>query len=318
MTGYVVRRVLVSLVLIWAIGSLVFLFIHAIPGDPARTILGASETRQPTEQEVARVRERLGLNRPLLTQYTDFVTSAIRGDLGTSFANGRPVTKDLWVRLQRTLQLIIPAVALSAVIGIALGTLAARARGTWQDTLLSAIGLLGHSLPGFVIGSLLVLAFAIELDLFPSSGYVAPFDDFPGFLKYLALPLLRLTFRGIGPVMRMTRMAMVEQSQQDYVRTARAKGVSERVVTYVHVLRNALLPVSTVIGLQLGSRFAGTVVVETIFTWPGISSYLIAAVNHRDYPAVQGTMIVIAAVFVFLNLITDLLYAVIDPRIRYA
>jgi peptide/nickel transport system permease protein len=232
--------------------------------------------------------------------------------------NNRPVSHDLGLRLGRTLQLIVPAVALSAAIGIFLGILAARSRGRWADTGISAVGLLGHSLPGFVTGSLLVLLFAIQLDALPSSGYASPFESPGRFLRYVALPLATLTLGGIGPVMRMTRMTMVEQAGQDYVRTARSKGIDERAVTYRHVLRNALLPVVTVIGLQLGSRFAGTVLVETIFNWPGISSYLIGAINNRDYPVVQGTMIVIAAIFVFVNLLTDLLYAVIDPRIRYA
>jgi peptide/nickel transport system permease protein len=306
------------LLLVWAVGSLVFLFIHLLPGDPAQIILGSSETRQPTADEIARVQERLGLEKPLLRQYGDFVSAAVTGDLGRSFMNNRPVSHDLGLRLGRTLQLIVPAVALSAVIGIFLGILAARSRGRWADTGISAIGLLGHSLPGFVTGSLLVLLFAIQLDALPSSGYASPFESPGRFLRYVALPLVTLTLGGIGPVMRMTRMTMVEQAGQDYVRTARSKGIDERAVTYRHVLRNALLPVVTVIGLQLGSRFAGTVLVETIFNWPGISSYLIGAINNRDYPVVQGTMIVIAAIFVFVNLLTDLLYAVIDPRIRYA
>ncbi|MBA2520583.1 MAG: ABC transporter permease [Chloroflexia bacterium] len=318
MTRYIARRVLFSLVLVWAVGSLVFLFIHILPGDPAQIILGSSETRQPTVEEVARVRERLGLDRPFLIQYGDFVASALTGDFGNSFVNNRPVSQDLGLRLGRTLQLILPAVVLSAIIGIVLGVLAAKARGGWADTLISAFGLLGLSLPGFVTGSLLVLVFAIQISLLPSSGYAPPLESPAEFLRYIALPLATLTLGGIGPVMRMTRMTMVEQSNQEYVRTARAKGMSERNVTYRHVLRNAMLPVVTVIGLQLGSRFAGTVLVETIFNWPGISSFLIGAVNNRDYPVVQGTMIVIAAIFVFINLVTDLLYAVVDPRIHYA
>jgi peptide/nickel transport system permease protein len=317
MTQYVARRVLISLGLIWAIGSIVFLFIHVLPGDPAQIILGSSETRQPTEEEVERVRERLGLHEPILEQYGDFLVSTVTGDLGRSFINNRPVIQDLGLRMQRTLELIIPSILFSAVIGILLGVVAANARGRWIDPFISAVGLLGNSLPGFVTGSLLVLFFAIELDVLPSSGYESPLESPAEFLRYAALPLVTLTLGGIGPVMRMTRMTMVEQSGQDYVRTARAKGLSEREVTYGHVLRNALLPVVTVIGLQLGGRFAGTVLVETIFNWPGVSSYLIGGVNNRDYPVVQGTMIVIGAIFIAVNLITDLLYAVVDPRIRY-
>jgi peptide/nickel transport system permease protein len=317
MTRYIARRVLFSLVLIWVIGSLVFLFIHILPGDPAQIILGSSETRQPTEEEIARVRDRLGLDKSVPEQYWEFVSSAVVGDFGNSFVNNRPVAQDLGLRLVRTLQLILPAVAISAVVGVLLGVIAAKFRGSWIDTSISAIGLLGHSLPGFVTGSLLVLLFAIQLDWLPSSGYESPLESPSQFLKYIILPLATLALGGVGPIMRMTRMTMVEQGGQDYVRTARGKGVSERSVTFNHVLRNALLPIITITGLQLGSRFAGTVLVETIFNWPGISSYLIGAVNNRDFPVVQGTMVTIAAIFVFINLATDLMYAAVDPRIRY-
>lgn len=317
MTQYILRRLVVGALLIWVVGTLVFLFVHILPGDPAQIILGGSETRQPTPEEIEAVRERLGLNEPLVHQYITFLTSTLQGDLGTSFANGRSVSQDLLLRLGRTLQLILPAVVLSAVIGIFLGVFSANHRGKWVDTLTSAIGLAGHSLPSFVTGTLLVLLFAVTFNVLPSSGYVEPTVSPQRFLQYIALPLATLTLGGMGPVMRMTRMTMVEQSGMDYARTARAKGLAERRVVYRHVLRNALVPVVTVIGLQLGSRFAGTVLVETIFNWPGISSYLIGAVTNRDYPVIQGTMLVIAAIFVLINLITDVMYAIVDPRIRH-
>lgn len=317
MIEYVLRRLALGLVLVWLVATLVFLFVHILPGDPAQIILGGSETRQPTAQEIELVRERLGLNRPIPEQYVDFLTSTVRGDLGNSFSNDRPVFNDLTTRMGRTLQLILPAVVLSAVLGIALGIIAANHRGRMMDTFISAFGVLGNSLPSFVTGTLFVLLFAIHWSLLPSSGYIEFTRDPSRFLLYLTLPLATLTLGGLGPIMRMTRMTMVEQAGSDYVRTARAKGLSERIVVIRHVLRNALVPVITVIGLQLGSRFAGTVLVETIFNWPGISSYLITGVTNRDYPVIQGTMIVIAAVFVLINLITDLMYAVADPRIRH-
>ncbi len=317
MTQYVLRRLAIGAALIWLIATLVFLFVHILPGDPAQIILGGSETRQPTAAEVEAVRQELGLNRPLYEQYIDFVKSTITGDLGNSFANDRAVADDLLVRMGRTLQLILPAVTLSSVLGIVLGIVAAKRRGTMLDTVISAFGVFGNSLPSFVTGTLFVLLFAIQWNVLPSSGFVEFTEDPKRFLTYLVLPLATLTIGGLGPIMRMTRMTMVEQGGSDYVRTARAKGLADRVVTYRHVLRNALVPVITVIGLQLGARFAGTVLVETIFSWPGVSSYLITAVTNRDYPVIQGTMIVIATVFVLINLITDLLYAVADPRIRH-
>jgi peptide/nickel transport system permease protein len=317
MTQYVLRRLVLGLILIWVVGTLVFAFVHVLPGDPAQIILGGSETRQPTAEEVEAVRLRLGLNEPIYIQYFDFITSTVRGDLGRSFSNDRPVYDDLMTRMGRTLQLILPAVVLSAVTGILLGVVAATRRGTWVDTVISATGIFGHSLPSFVTGTLLVLVISIHLNLLPSSGYTEFTNDPRRFFLYLALPLATLTLGGLGSIMRMTRMTMVEQSGMDFARTARAKGLSNRSVTYRHILRNALVPVVTVIGLQLGSRFAGTVIVETIFNWPGVASYLITGVTNRDYPVIQGTMIAIAAIFVLINLVTDLMYAVVDPRIRH-
>jgi len=317
MTQYVLRRLALGLVLVWVVATLVFLFVHILPGDPAQIILGGSETRQPTAEEVESVRVRLGLNDPLPIQYVDFIRSTVQGDLGNSFSNNRPVFDDLALRMGRTLQLILPSVVLSALIGIVLGVVAAIHRGSFLDTSISAIGIFGNSLPSFVTGTVLVLLFAIHLNLLPSSGYIEFSKDPRRFLLYLTLPIITLTLGGLGPVMRMTRMTMVEQAGGDYVRTARAKGLTERVIIYRHILRNALVPVVTVIGLQLGSRFAGTVLVETIFNWPGVSSYLITGVTNRDYPVIQGSMIVIATIFVVINLMTDLMYAVVDPRIRH-
>jgi peptide/nickel transport system permease protein len=317
MTRYVVRRTITSLALIWLTATALFFFIHVLPGDPAEVILGSSETRQPTPAQLDRVREQLGLNRPVLAQYADYMTGLVRGDLGDSFLTGRPVATELRLRLVRSLQLIIPAIVLSSLLGIGIGVVAARRRGGWQDGTLSAVGLVGHSLPAFVTGNLLVLLLAIQLSWLPSSGFVEFSEDPRGFLTYIALPIATLTLGGIGPVMRMTRMTMVEQLSQDYARTAHAKGLAERTVTYRHVLRNALLPVMTVIGLQVGSRFAGAVLVETIFNWPGLSTLLLSAVNNRDYPIIQGTILLTSTIFIFVNMVTDLFYAVLDPRIRY-
>lgn len=317
MARYAIRRCVSSLVLVWLIATIVFLFIHVLPGDPVDVILGGSETRQPTPAQIEAVRQHLGLDRPLRVQYAEYLGGIVRGDFGESFLSGRPVILDLRLRLGRTLQLILPAILLSAAFGITLGVLAAAVRGGWRDGLLSAIGLLGHSLPAFVTGNLLVLLVAIQLQLLPSSGFV-PFTTDPGrFLSHIALPLATLTLGGMGPIMRMARTTMIEQMGQDYARTARAKGLGNRAVTFRHVLRNALLPVVTVIGLQVGSSFAGTVLVETVFNWPGLSTFLLTAVNNRDYPVIQSTILLTSILFIAVNLITDLSYALLDPRIRY-
>lgn len=317
MRRYVVRRIGMTLIMVWAVATILFFFIHMIPGDPAEVILGSSETFHPSPEQIATVRKKLGLDRPLHEQYLSFMGGLLKGKMGDSFLTGRPVALDLRIRFVRTLQLVIPAIVISSATGIALGVLAARFRGRWADSLLSAIGLLGHSLPTFVIANLLVLIFSIQLGLLPSSGFIEFQRNPTRALGYMVLPVLALAVGRMGSTMRMTRMAMVEQLLSDYVRTARAKGLTERVVIYRHVLKNALLPVVTVIGLQLGSMFAGAVVIESIFNWPGLNRMLLSAVTNRDYPLVQGAVLVTSTIYMLTNLVTDLTYAWLNPRIRY-
>ncbi len=316
MGKYLLRRLGVSLLLLYLVATILFFSIHLLPGDPVLLILGG-DTAQPTPEQIAMVKAKLGLDRPLWLQYLTWLERILRGDLGRSLVDDRPVARDLANRLPRTLQLVIPATLVATALGVPLGMFAARRRGRIADPLSSATALMGFSMPVFVVGMLLVALFSITLGWLPPTGYV-PFGEDPwAFLRHLILPTLALSAAPMAITMRMTRSSFLEQSSQDYVRTARAKGLREPDVAWRHVLRNALLPVVTVVGLQIGGMFAGAVLVEYIFSWPGLNTLLLNSISTRDYPIIQGVVLLAAALFVFVNLVTDLLYAVVNPRIRY-
>jgi peptide/nickel transport system permease protein len=316
MGKYVLRRVGISLLLLYLVATLLFFSIHLLPGDPALLVLGG-DSAQPTPEQIAAVRAKLGLDRPLHVQYAAWLGRLLQGDLGQSLVDERPVARDLANRLPRTLQLVVPATLVAAALGVPLGIFAARRRGGLADPGASAAALLGFSMPVFVVGMLLVVVFSMELGWLPPTGYVPFGEDRAAFLRHLILPVLALAAAPMAITMRMTRSSFLEQSALDYVRTARAKGLREVSVAWRHVLRNALLPVVTVIGLQAGSMFAGAVLVEYIFSWPGLNALLLSSVSTRDYPIIQGVVLLSAAMFVLVNLVTDLCYAVINPRIRY-
>ena len=316
MWTYLARRLALSLVLLLVVATVLFFSIHLLPGDPALLILGG-DAAQTTPEQLARVRARLGLDRPLAVQYAGWLGRLARGDLGTSLIDDRPVATDLANRLPRTLQLVVPATLLALAAGVPLGMLAARQRGRWLDPGTSAVALVGFSMPVFVTGMLLVAAFSLAFGWLPPAGYV-PFRESPaGFLRHLVLPVLALAAAPMATVMRMTRSSVLEQVSLDYVRTARAKGLGERAVARRHVLRNALLPVTAVVGLQVGSMFAGAVLVEYIFAWPGLNGLLLNSLGSRDYPMIQGVVLLAASCFVAVNFLTDLCYAVLNPRIQY-
>lgn len=316
MWKYLVRRTGASLVLLFVVATILFFSIHLLPGDPVLLILGG-DTAQPTPEQIATVRAKLGLDRPLWLQYLTWLQRVTRGDLGRSLVDDRPVARDLANRLPRTLQLVIPATLLATAAGVSLGMFAARRRGRLADPIASSTALMGFSMPVFVVGMLLVAVFSITLGWLPPTGYVSFGEDAAGFLRHLILPTLALSAAPIAITMRMTRSSFLEQATLDYVRTARAKGLPEPAVAWRHVLRNALLPVVTVVGLQIGSMFAGAVLVEYIFSWPGLNTLLLNSISTRDYPIIQGVVLLAAVLFVFVNLITDLCYAFINPRIRY-
>ena len=310
------RRLLITLVLIWLVTTVVFMFVRLLPGDPASAILGTSESFQPTEAQLNTVRQRLGLDRPLHEQYATYLSGLVRGDLGQSLTSGRDVSLDLRLRLGRTLQLMVPALLLSSLLGIAIGVLAARARGRLLDPILSVIGLVGFSVPVFVVGNVMVLILALELEWLPSSGYIDFTQDPMRSLRYMAMPTIALALAPLAVTMRMTRTTVVEELGLDYVRTARAKGLRESIVLNRHVLKNAMLPILAVIGLQVGAAFSGSVIVEYVFNWPGIGRLLLQAIDSRDYPVIQGTVLLLSTLFVLVNLVTDVSYAYVNPRLR--
>ncbi|MBP1779795.1 MAG: binding-protein-dependent transport system inner rane component [candidate division NC10 bacterium] len=316
MWKYLFRRLGASVALLLVVATILFFSIHLLPGDPVLLILGG-DAAQPTPEQIAMIRAKLGLDKPLWLQYLSWLQRVSQGDLGRSLVDDRPVARDLANRLPRTLQLVIPATLLSTAVGVSLGMFAARRRGRLADPIASSTALMGFSMPVFVVGMLLVALFSITLGWLPPTGYVPFGEDPAGFLRHLILPALALSAAPTAITMRMTRSSFLEQSALDYVRTARAKGLPEPAVAWRHVLRNALLPVVTVVGLQIGGMFAGAVLVEYIFSWPGLNTLLLNSISTRDYPIIQGVVLLAAVLFVFVNLATDLCYALVNPRIRY-
>lgn len=314
--AYVARRIVVALALIWVVATLLFLVLRIIPGDPAEMLLSSGGVA-PDPAQVRELRERLGLERPLATQYLDFLARTVRLDLGTSMQDDLPVIDEIKRRLPRTLELILAANVIALTIGLPLGVAAARRRDRRFDRVMLTVTSFLLSVPVFVTGTLLVLVFAQKLRWVPAGGFVA-FTENPWLhLKILAMPACTIALGLTAVIFRMSRSATLEMAERDWVRTARAKGLSAGRVLRRHIVRNALGPVLTVVGLYMGNLLGGTVLVEYVFNWPGLSGFLVRAVEHRDYAEVQSIILVICALFVFLNLLVDLLYAVLDPRVRH-
>ena len=316
MLGYALTRIAVALGLIWAVVTLVFLVIHLVPGDAAELLLSQGGVA-PDPVAVKELREKLGLDQPITTQYLAYLRGLTRGDLGSSLLDEHSVTAEIALRLPRTLELIFAAGLIAVAFGLPLGTLAALRPGSVLDRVTAGAAGLGLSVPVFVVGTIAILIFAVKLRLVPAGGFV-PFSRDP--VQHLFLLLMPATTIAIGlgaVVFRMTRSSVLEVLQRDYVRAAHAKGLAPRRIVLHHVVRNALIPVVTVLALHLGSLLGGTVLVEFVFNWPGLSGYLVRAVEQRDYPEVVGIVLVISVALVLINLVVDLLYAVIDPRVRH-
>ncbi|MBI2963998.1 MAG: ABC transporter permease [Deltaproteobacteria bacterium] len=299
------RRLALALPTLLGVVTLVFFFVHLVPGDPVEMMLGESAAVVDRE----RMRAALGLDRPLWSQYLGFLARTARGDLGRSLRDGAPVAGLIRARLPATLALAGAAGALAVALAIPLGVLSARHRGRWLDAAATAFALLGAALPNFVLGPLLVLLFSVRLGWLPVSGA----DSAAGLL----LPAATLGLGMSAILTRLTRTAVLDSLGADFIRTARAKGLSEARVFFRHALRGALLPVTTVFGLQLGSLLGGAIITETIFAWPGIGRLTLQAIEGRDYPLVQGCVLVIACGYVAANLLTDLAYQRLDPRVRF-
>jgi peptide/nickel transport system permease protein len=297
-------RLVYTLPVLWLVVSVVFLLIHLVPGDPIQAMLGEGAA----SADIQAARHAYGLDQPVGRQYFHYWNGVLHGRLGQSIRLNQDVTRIIWERYPYTLRLTVAALIVALLISIPAGVRSARHRDRWDDRLLSVVSLFGLSFPNFALGPILILFFAIKLGLLPVSG--------AGTWEHLVLPAITLGGALAAILTRMVRTAMLEELSQDYMRTARAKGLSEQTVVYKHALRNAMIPVLTVIGLQFGSLLAGAIVTETIFSWPGIGRLTITAISNRDYFLVQGCILAIGLTYIAVNLLTDVLYAVVNPRIR--
>ncbi len=312
MVTYLARRLLSMIPVALLVSFVTFMIIHLIPGDPARVLLGESATRET----VAALDRQLGLDKPLLVQYFIWLGQAFHGNLGQSIQLAQPVTQAILQRLPVTLELGAISLIVSVALAIPLGVLAAARRNTPVDWLINTVSLVGTAIPNFVLGLLLILLLAVLVRPFPPGGYV-PFTEDPlGNLRDLVLPVITLAAGAVAGNMRQIRASMIEVLNQDYIRTARAKGLNRGRVYFVHALRNALLPFLTIVGLQAGAILGGAVIIETIFLWPGVGLLAVQSILSKDYPVVQGIVLLSALSYMFVNLLVDISYGVLDPRIN--
>jgi peptide/nickel transport system permease protein len=317
MTQYIIQRLLLSALLIICVATIVFFLIHLVPGDAVDVMLGGGESGGATREQMEAARKALGLDQPLIRQYGQWLFRLIQGDLGQSPLTGRLIAPDILQQLPRTLELAVASMTIALCIGIPLGIVAALKQNRSLDFVIGGFALIGLSTPSFVVGTLAILVVGLYLQLLPLSGYISFVENPPEHLRLLLFPSAALGLSQAAFMVRMTRSAMLEVLRQDYIRTARAKGLHEFFIHYRHALRNALIPVVTLAGIQMGTLLGGTVVIEYVFSWPGLSTLLITGVWRRDYPMVQAVVLLIAGGFILINLLVDILNACINPRIRY-
>lgn len=333
MLKYTLKRLLMAIPVVWGIVTIVFVLMRVFSANPAYLLLG----QRATAERVAELTSYLGLDQPIWKQYGIFLGQLLHGDLGTSLFSGLPVMQELLQRMPATIELALFAVVIASVIGITLGVICAVKQNSFTDRICQVGGLVGISLPRFWLGLMLIIAFAVNLGWLPVSGrfdFTAKPKTITGLmildsiltgdwkalgstLRYLMLPGISIAISSVGTIMRYTRSTMLETIRQDYIRTARAKGLKERTVVVRHALKNAMIPIITVIGMELGGLFGGSVLTETIFAWPGIGKYVVDGINNSDYAVVQGGCMLVAVISVSMNLVVDLLYGSLDPRIRY-
>lgn len=306
MKQYIVKRLLSGIIVLFGLSVFTFLLIHLIPGDPVRIMLG----QRATVEQIESLRGELGLNKPLVVQYLDYASGVLKGDLGTSLKTGRPVSTEIADRFPATAKMAVASLIVAVVIGIGLGILAAKYKDTPIDGAIMTFSTFGMSIPGFWLGLLVILVFSVHLGWFPIAGGTG--------LKDMVLPAFTLGTLTATALSRLTRAGMVEVLSNDYIRTARAKGMNERVVLLRHAFRNVMIPIVAVIGLELAGLLGGAVIIEQVFGWPGVGTLAIQAISSRDFPMIQGTTLFIGAVYVLVVILIDVLYAVLDPRIDYA
>lgn len=301
---YVAKRLLQAIPTLVGVVLFMFILIRMLPGDPARLIAGI----EATEEDVQRIRELLGLDRPLYVQFVDYMKDVFTGDLGTSIRFGTPVIDEIMERLPYTIQLALVSETLAVLLGVPLGIMAALRPYSPRGYLATVFALIGSSMPIYWMGLMFIYLFSVRLDLLPSSGADQP--------SSIILPALTLSLLLMGNLMRITKASFQEVLGENYITTVRAKGLSERIVVYRHALKNAAVPIITIMGIQLGTLLGGAILTETVFAWPGLGTLLIDAISYRDYPLIQGIVIVFATMFVLINIIVDVIYAIIDPRVR--
>lgn len=334
MLKYIIKRILMLIPVLLGVSMIVFLIMRVFSPDPAPIVLG----QHATEQAMNAWRQANGLNDPIYVQYFDFLKGALTGDLGTSYYTKAPVIKEIMARFPATIELAVVAIILASFFGILIGVISAVKKNSFVDNAGMLLALVGVSMPIFWLGILLIILFSGVLHWLPSNGRLDPLFQpaditglylldslisgdmatFGNALKHIILPASALAMYSMAIITRMTRSSMLDTLQQDYIRTARAKGITEGKVITKHALRNGLIPIVTVIGLQLGSLLGGAVLTETVFSWPGIGAYTVASILKSDFPVVQGVVLLVAAIFVLMNLIVDVVYAFLDPRIKYS
>jgi peptide/nickel transport system permease protein len=316
MLMFLCRRLAAAAIMVAIASTLVFFLIHLLPGDPVLLLLG--EQGASNSEVVGRLRQKLNLDAPLPTQYVRWVGRIVRGDLGESFQTGLPVAQEVARRIPRSLELMVAGLVFAVAVGIPLGILGARRPNALAGWLSSAIAVVGFSSPSFVTGILLIIAFSLWLQLLPSSGYVPPLENPVQHLRHAILPSLTIGTNFMGVVTRMTRASVMDVLVKDFVRTARAKGLSDRLATYRHALPNSLIPVIAILGVRAGNLLGGMVIIEALFDWPGLSSLLVRACFDRDYLMIQGALLAIFVIFVLFSLLVDLCQGLLDPQLRHA
>ncbi|WP_300548046.1 ABC transporter permease [Roseovarius sp.] len=313
MYAYIIRRLIATIPIMAIVAVFVFMLLHLSPGDPAAIIAGDFAT----EEQILKIREQLGLNDPLYVQFGGWLLNLLQGDMGQSIYSGLPVTKLIGQRLEPTLMLTLCTMLIAITLAIPLGVIAAWKVGTWIDRAVMTLAVFGFSVPVFVIGYLLILGGSRTLGWFPVQGYTSILESVPGFLSHIILPALTLGAVYMALIARMTRATMLDVLNEDYVRTAYAKGLATRKVLIKHALKNAMVPISTTIGLGVALLIGGVVVTESVFAIPGLGRLTVDAVLRTDYPVIQGVILVFSFTYVLLNLLIDLSYVLFDPRIRY-
>lgn len=305
MLQYVIKRLLSTIPVLLGISLLLFFMLRMLPGDPAQVLAG----QMATQEDIKLIRHQLGLDRPIHVQYAFFLSRLVRFDLGRSARTQNPVTEEIWARLPNTMLLAVVAITLACLFGIPAGIISAVRPYTWIDYVVTSTAIFGISMPVFWLGLMLVVVFAVWLHWLPAGG--------TGSWRHVILPSFTLAAFVVAFIARMTRSSMIEVLSQDYTTTARSKGLKEQVVVIKHALKNALIPIITVVGLQFGMLLGGAVLTETVFAWPGVGRLIVDSILARDYPVIQGAILVFGLLYILVNLVVDLLYAYVDPRIRY-